>query len=303
MRSDGDKLLQHVSVASGTVLLCAPFIKAPVLRRLFQAVPEGVAIEVVTRWHPKEVAAGVSDLETFEIVAGRENASLRLLDNLHAKLYVAGDAVLAGSANLTAPALGWCKAPNLEILMPVPKDSIEVQACIGSLKEAREATEAERDRVRELASKIKIEVMPAADPMEPELASPWLPRSGGPARLYQVYTGQGVDRLTSSTVEAARYDLEALAVPKGLPEPEFDRAVAARFVAMPTMHAIMEGIADDLADAEAITVLEGVNFDLGMTPESQWHVIKEWFMHFMPTTIEVAPQSYIVRRKPGASRS
>jgi hypothetical protein len=261
-----------------------------------------VAVDVFTRWHPKEIAAGVSDLEVFEIVAARPNAALYLIDNLHAKIYVSDEAVLTGSANLTAPALGWCRSPNLEILLAVSKDAIEIQRCLDSIVNAREATEAERNQIRDQAAGFEADLLPDAEPMVADLATSWLPLSGGPSRLFQVYVGNNLDRLTSATVQAARYDLDALGLPGGLSEPEFDRAVAARFVGMPALGVIMSRVADDLSDADAVAVLEDPLYAGAMPPESQWLVIKEWFMYFMKDSIEVAPQSYIVRRRPGPSR-
>ena len=63
MRRDGDMLVEHLSGARTRVLLCAPFIKAGVLKRLLTVIPASVTLDIVTRWRPEEIAAGVSDLE------------------------------------------------------------------------------------------------------------------------------------------------------------------------------------------------------------------------------------------------
>lgn len=300
MRGDGDLLLQHVAAARSRVLLCAPFIKAAVLSRLFSAAREGITIDVVTRWLPKEVAAGVSDLETFDLVAARPGASLRLLNRLHAKLYLADNAMLAGSANMTATALGWCDNPNVELLMQVPADAEAVTRCLAELEHARPATAEERDAIRAKAQAMPPLKLPGSEETDEHLAQPWLPRSGAPARLYQVYRERGIDRLTRAAVEAARHDLDALGLPPGLGETEFNRAVAGRFASMPGMRDVMTGVAVDLTDEDAVQVLQGVVTADGMPPETQWLIIREWFTHFMPDTIEVAPQSYIVRPRPGS---
>ena len=135
MRRDGDVLLAHVARAKKGVLLCAPFIKLGVAKRLLSAIGPDVAVEIITRWHAEEIAAGVSDLAVFDLSVSRPGVTMRLLDNLHAKLYVSDDLLLAGSANLTATALGWCDDPNLELLMPVSENDEAVLAtarCVAS---------------------------------------------------------------------------------------------------------------------------------------------------------------------------
>lgn len=69
MRREGDLLIAHLATARRGVLLCAPFIKAAVAKRLLSVIPPGVPVEIYTRWHVEEVAAGVSDLTTPQNVA------------------------------------------------------------------------------------------------------------------------------------------------------------------------------------------------------------------------------------------
>ena len=155
MRRDGDVLVGHLSGARTRVLLCAPFIKAGVLKRLLTVIPTSVTLDVVTRWRPEEIAAGVSDLEIYDLVFDRSGGSLRLLDNLHAKIYVADEAVLAGSANLTATALGWCDDPNIELLTLIPITDPAIANCLGVLATARNASQEERDRIRAVADTLQ----------------------------------------------------------------------------------------------------------------------------------------------------
>ena len=86
MRRDGDRLVEHLSSARREVLICAPFIKAGVIAKVLSAIPDNVEVRVITRWLPREIAVGVSDLAVFDLVAEHGNASLRLLDRLHAKI-------------------------------------------------------------------------------------------------------------------------------------------------------------------------------------------------------------------------
>ena len=100
------------------VSIIAPFIKIDALRSLLKVVPSGIHLRCVTRWLPEEVAIGVSDLEILDLLEERGNFSLALVDSLHAKLYIAGDRCLVGSANVTLAGLGeGGDSNNIEILV------------------------------------------------------------------------------------------------------------------------------------------------------------------------------------------
>ena len=299
MRAEGDLLLSHVASARSSLLLCAPFIKAPVLARVLRAVGNGVDVDVVTRWHAREVAAGVSDLEAFDVVGARPGTRLRLLDRLHAKLYVADGRALLGSANLTATALGWCDAPNLETLTEVPGDADAVRRCVAALDGARPATTAERDRVRAAADAAPAADLPEAGTMDEARAHTWLPISSAPARLFPIYAGRGLDRLTSSVIDSGRSDLEALGLPDGLDEAAFTREVADRLRSAAAMRPLMERIGSDLADSDAVVIVGAANVGDDMAADTRWGVVREWITYFLADTVEVVPQSFIVRPRPG----
>src|SRR5262249_40284270 len=126
MLVDGERLRQLIESAKSEVLLCAPFIKKEVLKKLFGVLGENTSVKVITRWRAAELAAGVSDLEVLEVCHNRPRAQFLLLDNLHAKLYLADDLGLIGSANLTAAALGWVDRSNVELLVPARRSDPEV---------------------------------------------------------------------------------------------------------------------------------------------------------------------------------
>ena len=90
--------------ADGETAVIAPFIKVDALRSLLEVIPAGLHLRCVSRRRPKEIDAGVSDPEILDLLEARGNFSLSLVDPLHAKLYIAGDQCLVGSANVTAAA-------------------------------------------------------------------------------------------------------------------------------------------------------------------------------------------------------
>ena len=60
------------------VSIIAPFIKVDALRSLLEVFPSETYLRCVTRWLPKEVAAGVSDPEILDVLEKRGNFSLSL---------------------------------------------------------------------------------------------------------------------------------------------------------------------------------------------------------------------------------
>src|SRR5579862_8242725 len=118
-----DELENLCSSAHDELLLVAPFIKYTVLARLVDLTKPSVSVQIVTRWLPQDIKAGVTDIEVWDIVKVRRRTRLRLRQDLHAKYYRADDRCLIGSANLTLAALGLSAAPNLELLIDTDPNS------------------------------------------------------------------------------------------------------------------------------------------------------------------------------------
>lgn len=304
MRRDGDRLLMHLSSATRSVRLCAPFIKVGVLESLLKEVAADVRIDVVTRWIPSEVALGVSDLEVFDLLGARPKSTLRLLDNLHAKIFVVDDSrVLAGSSNLTAPALGWSARPNVELLASIPWADKDLQACLRDIEAARTATVEERDRVREQAEALAVPELdlPASEPPEGERGI-WLPMMGAPGRLYQGYAARLRERLQDEVLQAADQDLAALAIPPGLTEPAFKAAVAHALTAMPGIARILDAAADEVTDEDAVELIRRMRPDDDIDAGVRWRIVRDWLGVFLAHRYELAPQSFVLRPRSGTGR-
>lgn len=304
MRCDGDRLVEHFAAATQNVLICAPFVKARVLDRLLQAIPSSVPVRVVTRWLPAEIAVGVSDLEVFDVVAARHGARLDLLDRLHAKIYIADDVALVGSANLTGAALGWSDKPNLELLTTLEVTGEAIRQFIDQLVEARPASTEERDRVCALASELgvpKLNLVSDAATTAPAVL--WLPRLAAPARLFQAYMPQTRGRLTESVLEAALEDLDTLGIPPGMPEPTFRIAVANAFRRMPAIQRLLAAAADELSDSDGAQIIRQMPGARDLDAEQQWLTVREWMTNFLDAHYEIVPKNFIIRLKPGASRT
>lgn len=303
MRRDGDRLVEHLAGARRDVLICAPFIKAHALDRLLGILDSDISVRIVTRWLPKEVAVGVSDLEIYDRVISRPNTSLSLLDRLHAKVYGADGVYLIGSANVTGPALGWSSNPNLELLTLASASDDALVACLAQLNEARPATLAERDRIRGLADAAAVSAIALVEDAEPDGAPYlWLPRLAAPSRLYQAYVPATRARLIDSVREAALEDLSALGIPEGLPEVQFNAAVAAAFRAMPAIQRLLAAAADDLRDSDGADIISQLPVGDDLQPDQRWLAVREWMTTFLGDQYEIAPASFVVRLRPRAAR-
>jgi hypothetical protein len=120
-----DLFRRFIREAEEPITLIAPFIDPGILRRLMSE--RHVAL-VVTSWRPSHLLQGVSSLDTYAVT--REfGAKLVVNDRLHAKVATGNfKHTLLGSANITAPGLGFCSPSNLEAVLEFRTPSRELNA-------------------------------------------------------------------------------------------------------------------------------------------------------------------------------
>lgn len=225
----GDGLVELVRNATRRVIIAAPYIKSPTLRRLLDAIPDTVSECIcVTCWLPEDVASGVCDLEILDDLAQTYGGRLLVHPHLHAKYYSNGLQSLVGSANLTARGLGRHTPSNIELLVSLPADFTGLAEWEQSLlNSAVEATSQLRDQIRRQAESLQqAETRHHVPEVEQETtekqgSTPWVPQCPVPERLWEVYRGHGADTMVSSAFEAARADLVALSPPQGLTQDSF----------------------------------------------------------------------------------
>lgn len=288
----GDGILELVTTANDRVVIAAPYIKSPTLRRLLDAVPETVSECIcVTRWLPEDIASGVCDLEILDDIAGARGGRLLVHPHLHAKYYSNGRDSLVGSANLTARGLGWHTPSNVELLVALPVEFAGLAEWEHSLlSSAVQATEELRDRIRRQADDLKQDETPRLLPEVEDVAATeaeqklWVPQCPTPDRLWQVYRGRGVDTMVSSAFEAAQEDLAALSPPQGLTQDLFTAYVAGILKQMPLLAEIDKLAVAGLTDTKAYEFLAD---SLGGTFVEEdhaqvWRVVKLWLVHFFP---------------------
>ncbi|MEK8171511.1 phospholipase D family protein [Streptomyces sp. M19] len=261
--------------ATAQVILVAPFIKKAVFEETLASVPASVEkIECVTRWTPAEVAAGVSDPEIIEAAERDERVQITLCPSLHAKIYVADDRCLVGSANLTGKATGRVPNANVELLLDAPVTHPEVQRVL-SLIESRStaATPVVAALVRQQADLLKEERIAPRPRVNPPL---WYPETRRPANVFALYSGR--TRFTSPVEAGIIQDLALLDVPAGLAEHDFNSAVEARLHAIPELHKLLVG--ERLSNIE----LEKAIVERTGDPEDQarrtTETLAAWLQHF-----------------------
>lgn len=288
----GDGILELVRAANDRVVIAAPYIKSPTLRRLLDAVPETVSKCIcVTRWLPEDIASGVCDLEILDDVVGARGGRLLVHPHLHAKYYSNGRDSVVGSANLTARGLGWHTPSNVELFVALPAEFAGLAEWEHSLlSSAVQATEELRDCIRRQADVLKEDEAPRRLPeveddaaMESEQTL-WVPQCPTPERLWQVYRGRGADTMVSSAFAGAQEDLAALSPPQGLTQDLFTAYVEGILKQMPLLAEIDKLAAAGLTDTKAHEFLADRlgNTDHESEYDQVWRVVKQWLVHFFP---------------------
>ncbi|MDA7981105.1 MAG: phospholipase D family protein [Pirellulales bacterium] len=284
-------MLDLLRGATGRIVIVAPYIKSPALRRLLAAVPDTVTERVcVTRWLPEDIASGVCDLEILDDIMRLNGGRLLVQPHLHAKYYSNGAQALVGSANLTARGLGWHSPSNVELLVTLSADAPGLPEWEKSLLDSSvEATAELREQIRARAEEIRQTTpkrhVPEVGASEEETA-PWIPRCTVPDRLWKVYNGGGADTMPASAYDAAKEDLAALSPPPGLSETLFTECVAGILRQTPLFAEIDRLAETGLTDIKAKELLAdflGAGAD-GDSHEQAWRVMKDWLINFFPDT-------------------
>jgi hypothetical protein len=263
--------------ASRSVTLIAPFVKKPIFEAAVAAVPSSVEhILCLTRWTPAEVAAGVSDPEILELALDDTRVRVALCAALHAKIYIADDRCLVGSANLTGKATGRVPQANFELLLEVATAHPEVQRVLEQVKAvATDATPHFAELVRKQAELLQANSSDLQ--IEPEgLRASWYPATRRPQNLYALYSGRGS---FASAVEAGiLQDLALLNIPLGLGEVEFNAEVRIRLHGIPEIHKLQSGESISSIELEsAIAKHPGVSDALARRRTEN---IAAWLQHF-----------------------
>lgn len=307
MISDFERIKALIARAESEVLLCSPFIKEDVLALILQSAPENVPVRIITRWRPNEIAVGVSDLEVFNIANARPRTNIYLLDSIHAKLYLADDKCLIGSANLTAMALGLRMNSNIEILIDLPKSDSNVAVLLDRLLDSKQVTEqiylSMKDKVAGIShydlDEGKLEEGNPVDKENP-VNSPnlWLPKCSMPSKLYSIYENSNVSDIIDDTRLDGLGDIECLRPPDQLSKPDFMKFIAGALVQFPSIMMIIDRIPSQLTDEDGMSIIREIAPDLDQDSiRKQWEIVRDWIIYFFNDKYEMSPHTFILHLK------
>ena len=213
------------------ILIVAPFIKLQSLDLLVRNIPSHVRCQVVSRWRPEDLVAGVSDLEVFEYLK-RRGWPLFVHSRVHMKLYVfESNVAFMASGNLTMNGLGYTPSniANVEVGATVnlaANDWVNLYQLFG---ESRLMTEELYARyVEHVRSQPKALPPPAAvDLVGPAraytLAS--LPATETPLELGEFYASMSTSRPPCEAERRCYHDLATFRIQAGLSAGEFEVAL------------------------------------------------------------------------------
>lgn len=301
----GNEIVRLLSAAKADVIIVAPFIGNNAFSRLIDALPPGINSRVVTRWRPEDVLAGVSDLRILDIAKARD-IPLFLRNDLHAKLYVADNKCLVGSANVTETALGWRTPSNLELLVPVDQEDVIIREFIEDLfRNPVLATDLQRDRLQLLLDDVRqqkdFSISSVVDASLPNfLPANWAPTIKTPEDLYALYSGDE-QRVLRSAIDVTRTELQRFRVPPGLSEASFRSWIGAMLAQTAIVEKTINHIehSADISESTFQRLLSDLGADAEEYPvRDRMMVLQRWLEYFLAGDYELVADSVkLVRSK------
>ena len=290
--TQGFRLRELFEGASENATIVAPFIKVDALRSLLSAIPSSVHVRCVTRWLPRDVAAGVSDPEIIDILEERGDFNIGLVDRLHAKMYIADDRCLAGSVNVTRSGLGETEGGgNIEVLVGSTIEDAGIAATLEAIsREERNADRTLAVSARRLADSLPREMLVGGRGVD------WFPRSRRANRAFRCYLDIPTGYVKASEqmllVDLAMFDLQP-----GLTEDEFGGAIRSKLAALSIARGLLDATEDRmLTRAEAQSFLEEVAGAEEST-DDLWLSFLNWMAYFFSGAVMKQEISEVALRR------
>jgi len=242
------------------------------------------------------VAQGVSDVEIWEDFAAINGAELRLLDDLHAKLYVGDGECLVGSANVTLKGLGLAPLSNTELLVGVDRQNLDVNSFMDSVyTRSRIASSEEALQVSVLANNL-----PDSELRRSSASMMWLPTSKRPDKAYEVYCGlEKLSKHTTPVEDAVIADLARIDIPPGLSEADFKDLINRLLASLPALKELLsaETMSDQLTKTDfESTIQDLVDRELVDNAKDAWSALSMWIGEFVSGVVVRVEGEYVIER-------
>lgn len=290
VKSQGELVRELLRNSNKTVSIIAPFIKVVALKHLIEAVPKEVFIRCVTRWLPEEIAAGVSDPEIISVLEERGNFSISLVDKLHAKLYIADDRCLTGSANVTQYGLGEADGENnIEILVETTLDDSNVVNTLHAISLVeRPADQLEAEKARRLADSFK------TTSIKPDTL--WFPKSRKSERAYELYNSSPIGYVGTAD-QVLLDDIAGAGLQSGLNEKEFRLEIQKLLSKIPLAKSLLSGDKDMiLTRADALPYIN-LALSSDFTKNDLWQSFVSWMSYFFSEILITQDISEVALRR------
>lgn len=274
--SQGERIRSLLSEAKEEVKIIAPFIKVDALKSLINDIPVSTVVSCITRWHLKEVVAGVSDPEILEVLETRGNFNLHLVDQLHAKIFIADSLCLAGSVNVTLAGFGETSdSGNIEILLETNINDQSIIAVLEKIEETkREATNEMMQTMLRFSEILTIENI-----QYPESSVFWFPISRNPHKAYQFYCNPPRGYVKTADKMLIQ-DIINLNFAPGLKQKEFNHRVRSAINSIPFARSLLYSNKDIiLTKSDIIAQLETLSSN-EFSSNDLWLSFVEWVVAF-----------------------
>jgi len=255
-----------LSSARERVIIVSAFVRSETLKSLLAFVNSGVKVEIYARWRISDIVAGASDVAVWD-VAKRAGADFRVYDVLHAKIYIADENALVGSANATDTGLGRLgdNRSNLEILLKCSAESPEVMKVLDDLRKKSVVPCRFDDELIKQAQQ--------SAPLAPSNADGednWTPRALPEQVLFVSQTGKFTDN------QEAFQDCCDLEIGTGIDEERLGEVVSTRRIFEEIRDILSAGYQDSVPDNKGCDILINSFYVNPDSASKKWDIIKKW---------------------------
>ena len=288
----GEKITRLLSGARERIVIVSAFVRGDALSRILSDTNSDVPVTVFARWRLADLVYGASDLSAFD-VARERGATFRIHSALHAKVFIADNSALVGSANVTLSAFGESENPNTEILVPTPADESCIQSLLKSLLADSMIVDEDyvsllRNVIQESAGAADEKVFP---PLSPE-SDNWLPATQIPQDFldFLSFRRESMERLRDDTKALATRDCCALGLSVGVDKHEniaqaIIRCRLFRELRDQIVFSNTSGLSDEMAAQFLVKSFHIPQSEAG----GQWMIVKAWLRAFLQKEFIVIP--------------